>query len=58
VSLARFHATLLSAVREAQAAEPPAGDARPEPAEAQLLRRVVRGELTAEEALRRLGEWA
>ncbi len=57
MSLALFRSTLRSAVREAQAADASPDHAPPPskaPHEAELLRQVARGELTAEEALDQL----
>jgi DNA-binding CsgD family transcriptional regulator len=56
MSLALFRSTLRSAVREAQAADPALSDRdlRQAPREAELLRRVARGELTAQQALETL----
>ena len=54
MSLALFRSTLRSAVREAQAADArPAAEPRPRTAshEAELLRRVARGEISAQQAL-------
>ena len=53
MSLALFRSTLRSAVRDAQAADPAPRAERPSP-EAELLRRVARGELSAVEAVAQL----
>ena len=59
MSLALFRSALRSAVREAQVDEAaPGQDTPPEarPSNAEVLRRVARGEISVDEALAVLGE--